>query len=142
MLQIGSPAYKGAHYLINIFLLLFQRHDILEAINNVKTEELFFPESLSLCQVSRLRPLVLSIKVVYRCVWSIGGMIVQGKIKAMGEKSVPVPHCLQIPPLPVAYRREVGGVQPPPPKFLSFDNVEPDCKLSGKCLVFPFQHPN
>ena len=44
--------------------LLFQRHDILEAINNVKTEELFFSESISLCQVSRLRPLVLLIKVV------------------------------------------------------------------------------
>ena len=25
------------------------------------------------------------------------------------------------------------GVQTPPPKFLSFDKVEPDCKLSGKC---------
>jgi hypothetical protein len=29
-----------------------------------------------------------------------------------------------------------------PPKFRSFDTVEPDCKLSGKCLVFVFQHPN
>jgi hypothetical protein len=36
-----------------------------------------------------------------------------------------------------------GGSNPsPPPKFLSFDTVEPDCKLSGKCLVFLFQHPN
>ena len=40
-----------------------------------------------------------------------------------------------------------GGwvVQPPTttptPKFRSFDEVEPDCKLSGKCLVFLFQHP-
>ena len=35
------------------------------------------------------------------------------------------------------------GVQRPlPPKFRSFDKVEPDCKLSGKCLVFLFQHPN
>jgi hypothetical protein len=46
--------------------------------------------------------------------------------------------------LPVAYRRGVGfGVfKPPPPKFRSFDKIEPDCKLSGKCLVFLFQHPN
>ena len=29
-----------------------------------------------------------------------------------------------------------------PPKFRSFDKVEQDCKLSGKCLVFLFQHPN
>jgi hypothetical protein len=35
-----------------------------------------------------------------------------------------------------------GGSTPPPPKFRSFDKVEPDCKLSGKCLVFLFQHPN
>ena len=42
------------------------------------------------------------------------------------------------------WRTEGGlGVQPaPPPKFRSFDKVEPDCKLSGKCLVFLFQHPN
>jgi hypothetical protein len=33
------------------------------------------------------------------------------------------------------------GVQTPP-KFRIFDKVEPDCKLSGKCLVFLFQHPN
>ena len=46
------------------FALLLQRHDILEAINNLKTEELFFLESVSLCQDSRLRPLVLLIKVV------------------------------------------------------------------------------
>ena len=30
----------------------------------------------------------------------------------------------------------------PTPKFRSFDKVEPDCKSSGKCLVFLFQHPN
>ena len=35
-----------------------------------------------------------------------------------------------------------GGGSTPPPKFRSFDIVEPDCKLSGKCLVFLFQHPN
>jgi len=58
------PAYKGARHLINRLLLLLQRHDVLEAINNLKTEELFFLESVSLCQVSRLRPLVLLIKVV------------------------------------------------------------------------------
>ena len=40
------------------------------------------------------------------------------------------------------WRTEEGGVNPPPPKFRSFDKVEPDCKLSGKCLVFLFQHPN
>jgi hypothetical protein len=39
--------------------------------------------------------------------------------------------------------RGVWGVQtPPPPKFRSFDKVEPDCKSRGKCLVFLFQHPN
>jgi hypothetical protein len=35
-----------------------------------------------------------------------------------------------------------GGSTPPPPKFRSFDNVEPECKLSGKCLVFLIQHHN
>ena len=35
---------------------------------------------------------------------------------------------------PVAYRGgEFGVFKPPAPKFLSFDKVEPDCKLSGKC---------
>jgi hypothetical protein len=44
---------------------------------------------------------------------------------------------------PVAYRGGVWGVQTsPPPKFRSFDKVETDCKLSGKCLVFLFQHPD
>ena len=37
---------------------------------------------------------------------------------------------------------EFWGFQPPPPKFRSFDKVEPDCKLSGKYLVFLCQHPN
>ena len=39
----------------------------------------------------------------------------------------------------------VWGVQtppPPPPKFRSFDKAAFDCKLSGKCLVFLFKHPN
>ena len=36
----------------------------------------------------------------------------------------------------------VFGVFKPPPKFRSFDKVEPDFKLSGKCLVFLFQHPD
>ena len=36
----------------------------------------------------------------------------------------------------------LGGFKPPPPKFRSFVKVEPDCKLSGKCLVFLFQHLN
>ena len=35
----------------------------------------------------------------------------------------------------------VWGVKPPP-KFRSFEKVELDCKLSGKCLEFLFQHPN
>ena len=39
----------------------------------------------------------------------------------------------------VAYQGE--GFKPPP-KFRSFDKVEPDCKLSRKCLVFLLQHPN
>ena len=34
------------------------------------------------------------------------------------------------------------GVFKPPPKFRSFDKAAFDCKLSGKCLVFLFQHPN
>ena len=49
-------------------------------------------------------------------------------------------------PVSVAYR--VGCVcvcvcvQTPPPKFRSFDKAAFDGKLSGKCLVFLFQHPN
>jgi len=35
----------------------------------------------------------------------------------------------------------VWGIQIPP-KLQTFDKVEPDCKLSGKCLVFLFKHPN
>ena len=45
----------------------------------------------------------------------------------------------------VAYRGGEGGwvVQTPPSsKFRSFDKVESDCKLSGKYLVFLFQHRN
>ena len=44
----------------------------------------------------------------------------------------------------IQWRTEGGGfgVQPPPPKFLIFDEVEPDCKLSGKCLVVLLQHSN
>ena len=38
-------------------------------------------------------------------------------------------------------RGRIWGV-PPPPKFRSFDTVEPDYKLSRKYLVFLFQHPN
>ena len=43
------------------------------------------------------------------------------------------------------WRTEGGclrGFNPPPLKIWSFDKVEPDCKLSRKCLVFLFQHPN
>ena len=39
-------------------------------------------------------------------------------------------------------RGRFGVFNPPPPKFRRFDKVEPDCKLSGKCLGFLFQHPN
>ena len=39
-------------------------------------------------------------------------------------------------------RGGLWGSIPPAPKFGSFDKVEPDCKLSGKCLVFLFQQPN
>jgi len=46
------------------------------------------------------------------------------------------------PVTPSGVQREVWGVQPPPPKFRSFDKVESDSKLRGKCLVFFFQHPN
>ena len=45
---------------------------------------------------------------------------------------------------PAQWRTEegFGEVQLPLPKFRSFDKVEPNCKLSGKCLVFLFEHPN
>jgi hypothetical protein len=34
-----------------------------------------------------------------------------------------------------------GGYNPPPPPEIpKFYDVEPDCKLSEKCLVFLFQH--
>ena len=36
----------------------------------------------------------------------------------------------------------MGVFKPPPREFRSFDKVKPDCKLSGKCSVFLFQHPN
>jgi len=42
----------------------------------------------------------------------------------------------------VAYRGGGFGVFKHPPKFRSFDKAAFDCKLSGKCLVFLFQHPN
>ena len=44
----------------------------------------------------------------------------------------------------IQWRTEGVGVfkQPPPSKFRSFDKVKPDCKLSGKCLVFLFQQTN
>ena len=35
-----------------------------------------------------------------------------------------------------------GGSNTPPPEILKFWQAEPDCKLSEKCLVFLFQHPN
>ena len=36
-----------------------------------------------------------------------------------------------------------GVFKPPPhPKLRNFDKAAFDCKLSGKCLVFLFQHPN
>ena len=90
---------KGARYLINRFVLLFQRHDILEAINNLKTEEPFFPRISIALLGFQASPVCPSDKSsVKMCVWSIGGMIVQGKIKVIGEKSVPLPHCSQIPP--------------------------------------------
>jgi len=43
------------------------------------------------------------------------------------------------------WRTEGGGclgVQTPPSKSRSLDKVEINCKLSGKCLVFLFQHPD
>ena len=40
----------------------------------------------------------------------------------------------------VAYRGGFGALNPP--NFRSFDKVEPDCKFSGKCSVFLFQHTN
>ena len=46
----------------------------------------------------------------------------------------------------IQWRTEGGiwGFQPPPlpPKFRNFDKAAFDCKLSGKCLVFLFHHPN
>ena len=47
----------------------------------------------------------------------------------------------EIPPSSGVPRRVVGGFKPPP-KFRSFDKLEPDCKFNGKCLVLLFQHPN
>jgi hypothetical protein len=43
-----------------------------------------------------------------------------------------------------AVPRGAFGVFKPtlPPKFRSFDKAAFDCKLSRKCLVFLFQHPN
>jgi hypothetical protein len=42
------------------------------------------------------------------------------------------------------WRTEGGGLggSTPPPEIPKFYKVEPDCKLSGKCLVFLFQQPN
>ena len=40
------------------------------------------------------------------------------------------------------WRTEGGSNTPPPREIRSFDKVEPDCKLSGKYLVFLFQLPN
>jgi hypothetical protein len=43
----------------------------------------------------------------------------------------------------IQWRTEGGGSNtPPPPEIPKFYKVEPDCKLSGKCLMFLFQHPN
>ena len=36
----------------------------------------------------------------------------------------------------------LGRFNPPLPKFRSFDKVEPECKLGGKCLVFLIQQNN
>jgi len=50
---------------------------------------------------------------------------------------------LRCPDMSGQWRTEGGGLGiQTPPKFRNFDKVEPDCKLSGKCLVFLFQHPN
>ena len=50
-------------------------------------------------------------------------------------------HCCRPKAIHIRVACREGGSNPPP-KFRSFDKVEPDCKLSGKCLVFLFQHPN
>ena len=42
---------------------------------------------------------------------------------------------------PVAYRGGFWGGSTPPPEIPKLWQVEPDCKLSGKCLMFLFQHP-
>jgi hypothetical protein len=43
----------------------------------------------------------------------------------------------------VAYRGGFGVFNPPPPPEIpKFYKVERDCKLSGKSLMFLFQHPN
>jgi hypothetical protein len=36
--------------------------------------------------------------------------------------------------LPMSYRAGVGEVQPPPPKFLSFDKAEPNSQFCGKYI--------
>jgi hypothetical protein len=43
----------------------------------------------------------------------------------------------------IQWRMEGGGLGcSTPPEIPKFYKVEPDCKLSGKCLVFLFQDPN
>jgi hypothetical protein len=42
----------------------------------------------------------------------------------------------------IQWRTEEGFGGSNPPKFRNFDEVEPDCKLSRKCLVFPIQYLN
>ena len=69
-------------------------------------------------------------------------LIVKDKVAATGALGVPVfRYSCGI----IQWRiggMGLGGSNTPLPKCRSSDKVEPDCKLSRKCLVFLFQHPN
>ena len=72
-----------------------------------------------------------------------------GHITVTNITSVGIFNCMgkpmfNISPLSGVPRGEggLGCSPPPPPKFRSFEKAAFDGKLSGKCLVFLFQHPN
>ena len=64
--------------------------------------------------------------------------VCHGSSLSVQEPGLVIPHVSGVP------RGEGGfGVfKPPPPKFRSFDKAAFYCRLSGKRLLFLFQHPN